>query len=112
MASGASWVVWTTGFERRGVPLAEGERDASEAPLPAARWKGIPIDLASAPHEAHTTNALSSAKGLYGIGLGFPAIAIDPEGLEERWVGFGGDAIKLVERIAADAAREDTQEIN
>lgn len=108
LASGATWLVWTTGFERRRAP--ESGAAATETPLPSVHWNGRFIDLPSTDYDARTTNAIVDARGLYGVGLGYPAIALDPEGLEERWVGFGGDAIKLVERIAGDTVTDDAQE--
>ena len=37
--------------------------------------------------------------------MGFPAVEVDPEGRREPWVGFGSDAIDVIERILADEAR-------
>ena len=151
-ASGATWLVWTTGFARQAVPpppadgyaasvrrqlIARGAMEAgvadddrthdddannhddggraaaSEVGLPRIVSKGEELDLAHATHDMEATMALSTPdgarrlEGLYGLGIGFPAVEIDPEGAREPWVGFGSDAIKLVEAILHDAGSRD-----
>ena len=104
--SGATWVIWTTGFERLHSSPAVGAA-GSEVALPQVSWRGRPLDLSTAEHDALGANAITGAAGLYGVGIGFPAAKVDPEGLREAWVGFGSDAIDLVERIIIHEAESE-----
>lgn len=79
-------LAWATGFERQ----REG--------LPAVSWMGVTIDLARAAYDGRN-GAVNGAPGLHGVGIGFPEVYTDPEGLSEPRVGFVNSFVDHMHRI-------------
>jgi len=65
-----------------------------------------PIDLQKADYDPHTGQI---ATGLYGVGIAFPEVWVDPEGYREPRVGFANSFVTHLERLLA-ADDEDRRE--
>jgi len=86
------YATFTCGFER--------------CDLPSVYFAGEPIDLQKVDYDPHTGQI---ATGLYGVGIAFPEVWVDPGGYREPRVGFANSFVTHLERLLA-ADDEDRRE--